>query len=459
MISELRYLFNPRGVAVVGATDKTGAYGRVIMESLFSSRFSEISYPVNVRADTILERKAYRSVRDIPGLVDLVIIIVPAQFVPSVIEDCAVKEVKVAVVISAGFAERGKEGAQLERQTVEIARKGGVRIIGPNCMGIYNPENGLDTIINPTERQGKPKLGSISLMTQSGALGAGLLDWMSYLGIGLSRYVSYGNASDVNEIDLIEFLADDPLTNVICLYIEGVKNGRKFFEVVKKASKKKPILVLKAGRTESGAQAAASHTGSLAGSDTIYDAVFHQTGIIRVRTIRELFVKAKALALDNIPLPKGDKIAVVTNGGGIGVITADELDLMGLKIANFSKETEEYLRNVLPPMVPILNPFDLIGDANVERYKIGIKKVLADPNVDGLIVIFLLQAPVLDTDRVLKMMEEASNSTKKPIIVCAPGSEYVQKYSKILDKIMPVYETPDEAVSAMKTLVDYARIK
>ncbi len=342
---------------------------------------------------------------------------------PDVIDECGEKGVKAAVVISAGFKEAGN--VELEEELVKRARKwGGIRVVGPNCLGVTNLENGFDCNFNPPERQARPSFGKVAFMSQSGgAFGAAILDWAASHKIGMSKFISLGNMADLDESDFMAYLGDDPKTGVITGYIEGVKDGRKFFNTAKEVTLKKPVVILKAGRTEAGgAKAAASHTGSLAGSYRIYQAAFEQTGVLEAKSMRQLFNYAKALAMQSPA--KGNRVAIVTNGGGAGVMMSDGLLEKGIKLAELSEETnEKFERDIkegkLPHHMSYKNPIDVIGDAPSSRYEIAMRYALEDPNVDVLVVIALFQSPALDEGIVEAM--ERMKAYGKPIVFVAPG--------------------------------------
>ena len=449
--------FNPKSVAVIGATERPGSVGRAIMENLIQ-RFRGKIYPVNIRRDTVLGLKCYRSVKDIPDEVDLAVIAVPAPVVPKVAEECGEKGVKALLVISAGFKEVGGEGAERERKLVEIVRRFGMRMIGPNCLGIYDPYSGLDTIFNPSDRQGKPGPGDVAFISQSGALGAALLDWFTEEGIGLSKFVSYGNAADVDESDLIEYLAEDPRTRVIAAYIEGVKDGRRFLNAVAHAvAKGKRVVVLKAGRTARGVQAAESHTGSLAGNYSVFLGALKQVGAIVVEDLNDLLLCIKALRAPSTL--RGRRIAIVTNGGGAGVMATDALETMGMEVATLSPGTIEELRKALPPAASTRNPVDVLGDAPAERYEKALEIVARDPSVDGIMVIALLQSPALDPDKFLKVMERAKGFGK-PMVFAAPGGEYAARVlARIQSLGIPSFRDPTQAARALKYLYQASQVR
>ncbi|EHR78867.1 CoA-binding protein [Thermococcus litoralis DSM 5473] len=453
---DLDELFYPKSVAIIGASNTLGKVGNAIMHSM-TLRFKGKIYPVNVKETEVMGLKAYKSIKEIPDEVDVAVIAVPAKFVPDVIDECGEKGVKGVVVISAGFKEAGR--ADLEEELVKRARKWGIRVVGPNCLGVTNLENGFDCNFNPPERQARPKFGPIAFMSQSGAFGAAILDWAARHEVGMSKFISLGNMADLDESDFMLYLKDDPKTKVITAYIEGVKDGRKFFNAAKETTKVKPVIILKAGRTEAGAKAAASHTGSLAGSYKIYQAAFEQTGVLAAKSMRQLFNYAKALAMQSPA--KGDRVAIVTNGGGAGVMMSDGLLEAGLKLAEFTEETKEKFRKaieegLLPEHMSYKNPVDVIGDAPSSRYETAIRYVLEDPNVDIVVVIALFQSPALD-ERIVEVMERVKEYGK-PIVFVAPGGEYPERMArKIEQKGIPVFETVEDGVDAVYALIKYGR--
>ncbi|WP_456322053.1 acetate--CoA ligase family protein [Palaeococcus sp. (in: euryarchaeotes)] len=453
----LDFMFYPKSVAVIGASNKEGKIGNAIMKNLVNYGFKGEIYPINVKEKEVLGIKAYRSILDVPSEVDVAVIAVPARFVPDVIDQCGQKGVKGAVVISAGFKEAGK--ADLEEELVRRARKWGIRLVGPNCLGITNIEITFDVTFNPPERQARPGFGGIAFMSQSGAFGAAILDWAARHEVGMSKFISLGNMADLDESDFMEYLKDDPKTRVITAYLEGVEDGRKFLKVARETTKVKPVIILKAGRTEAGAKAAASHTGSLAGSYSIYEAAFEQSRVLNAKSMRQLFNYAKALAMQ--PPAKGDRIGIVTNGGGAGVMMSDGIIEAGMKIAKLSKETKQkFERDIkekkLPEHMSYKNPIDIIGDAPSTRYEIAMRYALEDPNVDALIIIALFQSPALDEGIVEKVA--ALQKYGKPIIFVAPGGEYPERMARRIEKTgVPVFETVEDGVDAIKALTKYGK--
>ncbi len=442
--------FAPSSVALIGASPVKGTIGRAIMDNLIE-KFKGRIYPVNIKYDEVLGFKAYKSCLELPEAPDLIVVAVPAKAVPSVLDECGSRGVKAAIVISAGFKEIGPQGESLEKELVSIAKKHGMRVVGPNCLGIYDAYTGLDTIFNPSDRQSKPPPGDVAFISQSGALGAAVLDWLSEAGVGMSKFVSYGNAADVKEWELIEFLAHDPKTKVILTYIEGVEDGRKFLNSIRTAVRLgKPVVVLKAGKSEKGMRAVASHTGSLAGSYQIYEAALKQAGAIVVKELNELILVAKTLSW--LPTPKGNKLAIVTNGGGAGVLATDAAELEGLKIAELSDEVKEYLKKELPPAASVQNPVDILGDAPPARYKVAVEAVLRDNNVDLVLVITLMQSPAFEPLSFIKELSTLAKLYKKPIVLASPGGSYTEKYTETLEREVriPAFKTPEEAVKALR---------
>ena len=453
----LDFLFYPQSVAVIGASNKEGKIGNAIMKNLINFGFKGEIHPVNVKEEKILGIKAYKSVLEIPENVDVAVISIPGKFVPQILEECGQKGVKGVVVISAGFKEAGN--VELEEKLLEVARKWNIRIVGPNCLGVTNIENGFDCTFNPPERQARPEFGGIAFMSQSGAFGAAILDWAARHEVGMSKFISLGNMADLDESDFMEYLKDDKATRVITAYLEGVKDGRKFLEVARNATKKKPVVILKSGRTEAGAKAAASHTGSLAGSYTIYQAAFEQTGVLEARSMRQLFNYAKALTMQKPA--KGDRVAIVTNGGGAGVMMSDGVLEVGLKMADLSEETKEkfakaIVEGKLPAHMSYKNPIDIIGDAPSRRYEVAMRYALEDENVDVLAVIALFQSPALDdgiVEAVGRMQEYG-----KPVVFIAPGGAYPEKMARRIEKTgVPVFETVEDGVDAVYALVRYGQ--
>lgn len=460
IVEELKPFFEPRAVAIIGATDKKGKVGNVIFENFKRNKekgiFKGNIYPVNPKLDEIDGYKVYKSVKELPNDTDLAVISIPAPFVPGTMKDIAEKGIKAVVIITGGFGELGEEGKKMEEEILQIARENGIRVIGPNCVGVYVPDTGVDTVFLPDEKMDRPKSGPIAFVSQSGAFAAAMLDWAALAGIGIGKMVSYGNKIDVDDADLMDYFIYDDSIKVVTFYIEGVKDGRKFMEAAKRITKVKPVIALKSGKTEYGAKAASSHTGSLAGADVIYDAVFKQTGILRAEDFEHMFDVAKAFA--KCKLPKGDRVGIITDGGGAGVMASDAVAKFGLKMAELSEETIKYLKEHFPPHAVAGNPTDVVGDTDAQRYKYAIEAFVNDPNVDAIVVIVLFQVPLLNEEEIIEILADYAKKSEKPILAVAMGGKKTEHYAKILEeKGVPVYPTPERGVRALAGLVQYAK--
>jgi len=445
--------FYPSSVAVIGASANPQKIGHMILKSIIESNFKGKVYPINPKGGEILGLKVYRSVLEIPDDVDLAVIAVPPKIVPQVIEDCGKKRIRAAVIISGGFKETGAEGAELERRTVETAKKYGIRIIGPNCIGVFCPENGINTFFQVKERMLRPGPGGIAFLTQSGTYGCTLLEWIAESpGIGVSKFVSYGNRCDVDETELVRYLSKDPKTKVIALYVEGLSDGRKFMEAAIEAAKYKPIIMLKAGRTKKGSQAAVSHTGHLSGEYKIYQAMFKQVGIIEARNMEELYDFVKVFSMQ--PLPSGSRVAMVSNGAGPCVFATDMIDSSNmLKIAKLSDETVKEIREKIP-MAVISTLVDLTGSATTRDYEAALEAIAKDNNVDIIMPFFVFQDTPLGED-IVDVLDRLKRYGK-PIIVCAGGGPFTRRMNQEIEKRgIPTYQTPERAVRAAEALVTY----
>lgn len=448
-------LFCPNSVAVVGASRESGKVGNTILNNVINSKFKGKIFPINPKSDKIHGLKCYKSLLDVPQDIDLAVIVIPGKYVISTLDDCAKKKVKAAIVISAGFKEVGKEGARLEVEMIKKAREYGIRILGPNCLGMIDTSCPLDASFSPT----LPGPGSISFISQSGALGTSVLDWAKFADIGISKFVSLGNKSDISENDCIEYMENDDSCKVITAYLEGVKDGRKFIDISSKVSKKKPIIVVKAGNTSAGARAVSSHTGTLAGSGKAYTASFKQSGIIRAHTIKNLFDYANTFA--NQPLPKGKKVAIITNAGGPGIMATDACEESDIPLASLDKKTIEELKEFLPAAANFYNPVDVLGDAGADRYQKTLEVVLKDKNVEAIIVILTPQSVTQPYETAQAIIEEVKDSgTKIPVISCFMGGDQVHKGINYLrDHGIPNYDIPETAVETLKVMIDYSEWK
>ncbi|RLJ10039.1 MAG: CoA-binding protein [Candidatus Aenigmatarchaeota archaeon] len=449
----IEIFFSPRSVAVIGASRNPKKVGHVILRNFIEGNYRGKIFPVNPNTDSILGYKCYPSVLKIKDKVDMAVISVPAPIVPKVLDECGRKGVKSAIIISGGFKEVGNY--ELEEDVKKILKKYGMRAIGPNCIGVYDPYSGVDTFFLPRYKLERPDKGCIAFISQSGALGSVVLDWMAMKNYKISKFISYGNAADVDEADLLEYLAKDKKTRVICVYLEGVTDGRKMFNILKKVAKKKPIVAIKGGVTKKGSEAVSSHTGSLAGSSEIFDAVFKQTGVIKVECLEDVFDVARVLSTQ--PTPRGNRVQIITDGGGFGVLTVDWISKTGLKLAKMNKKNLEKLKNYLPPHVVLKNPIDLTGDADVERYRLAIDAAMNDDGVDMLIIIALFQIPTL-TAEIVDVVASFAERKEKPILFIAAGGRFTEVLKKTLeDNGVPTFSYPEKAVKALKALYDYSR--
>ena len=432
-------IFAPKSVALIGATEKHGTVGRTILWNLISSPFGGTIYPINPNRPSVLGIKAYPSISAAPEQIDLAVICTPAPSVPNLVKECVDMGVPGAIVISAGFKEIGPEGAALEAQIMEHARQGNLRIIGPNCLGVMNPHSGL----NATFAADIAKPGSVGFISQSGALCTAVLDWSFRENVGFSAFVSIGSMLDVGWGDLIYHLGDDPKTNSIVIYMETIGDARSFLSAAREVALTKPIIVIKPGRTASAAKAAASHTGSLTGSDDVLEAAFRRCGVLRVNDISDLFNMAETLA--HQPRPKGPRLTIVTNAGGPGVLATDALILSGGELTEFSPETMDTLNKFLPPVWSHNNPIDVIGDAGPERYAKSLEVAAADPNSDGLLVILTPQA-MTESTKTAEALAPYARSTGKPVLASWMGGQNVEQGLQLLGEAgIPTFEYPDTA--------------
>jgi len=445
----LQPIFSPKSVAVIGATEKEGSVGRTVIWNLISSPFGGTVYPVNPKRENILGIKAYPNIKDLPDQIDLAVIVTPAPTVPSIIEECVEAGVKGAIVISAGFKEVGPEGAKLEEQILENARKGKMRVIGPNCLGVMNPLTGL----NATFATATAQPGNVAFISQSGALCTSVLDWSFKEHVGFSAFVSIGSMLDVGWGDLIYHLGDDPHTNSIVIYMETIGDARSFMSAAREVALTKPIIVIKPGRTEGAARAAASHTGSLTGSDEVLDAAFRRCGVLRVDTIGEIFSMAEVLSKQ--PRPKGPNLTILTNAGGPGVLAVDSLITRGGKLAEISSDAMEKFNEILPPQWSHNNPVDILGDASPERYAKSLEVAAQDENSDGLLVVLTPQA-MTDPTATAEALKRYAQSYDKPILASWSGGQDIAAGESILNKAgIPTFMYPDTAAKAFAYMWKY----
>jgi acetyl coenzyme A synthetase (ADP forming)-like protein len=441
--------FNPKSIAVIGASRTPGKVGYDILKNAIQYGYQGAVYPINPGASEILGVKAYPSLLDVPDKIDLAVVVVPPKNVLEIIGQCGDKGIDAAIIITAGFRESGLEGAKLENELVKKAKESGVRFIGPNCLGMIDTHSR----VNASFAAGMPAKGSIGFFSQSGALCLAVLDRALPDEIGFSKFISMGNKADISDTDIMLALSEDDNTKVILGYIEGVNDGRKFMEVASQVSKKKPLIILKSGITSSGAKAASSHTGALAGREAAFDSAFKQSGVIRAHTMGELF--NYALAFANQPLPEGPNVAIITNSGGPGIIAADASDKSDLQLVPLRKETIDELRSFLPPVASFYNPIDILGDSGADRYEKALYTVLKDEKIQGVVVL-LTPTAVVDVDATAKAIANIANLVDKPILTSFMGKKSVESGSKILMNYnVPNYSYPEEAINSLNAMYRY----
>jgi acetyl-CoA synthetase (ADP-forming) len=449
----LKSMLEPRSIAVIGASRTPGKIGYVILKNIIGYGYKGKIYPINPNAEEIMGLKAYPSVLNVPGEVDVAVIAIPAQEVPRAMEECGKKGVKVAVVITSGFSEVGN--VELEEKIIKIAREYGVRILGPNIFGYaYTPSN-----INATFGPLEVEKGNIALISQSGALGIALMGWTIMNEIGLSALFSVGNMADIDVAELSELLADDPNTKVIAIYLEGIKpgRGREFVETMTRVTEKKPVVVIKAGRTSRGMKAVASHTGSLAGSDALYEAAFKQAGVIRAYDVEEMFDIARAFAQQ--PLPRGENTIIITNGGGVGVLATDAAELSGVKLVEPSQQLMNAFKQAMPWFGSPKNPVDLTGQAVVDNYIKALKIAIESPEIDNIVILYCRTA-ILDPRDLAKAIVEfhSENKVNKPTVASFVGGQDTYDAMRYLNRNgIPSYPSPERAINALSKMLWYKR--
>jgi acyl-CoA synthetase (NDP forming) len=470
---KLSAFFRPRSVAIVGATKRINKAGHVIFKNFVENKmrgvFKGELYAVNPTEDSIMGYKCYPSVTRIPGEVELIVIVVPAAVVSTIMKDAAAKKVKDAVIITSGFGEVGNH--ELEQQIIDIANKAGIRVLGPNCLGVYDSRTGVDMLFLPETKvlangdeviaTPRPIPGNIAIVTQSGAFGVAALDYLAGREVGVSKFVSFGNKADVNEAEMLQFLLHDDETKVILLYVEDIKSGREFIKIAEKVTLKKPIVAIKSGRTDAGARAASSHTGALAGSDRIYSAVFEQTGILRAEDMDEFFHMGKSLAMQ--PPAAGKSVGIVTDAGGPGIMAVDEAELKGLDVIRLSEKTVAKFERLkvegkLPKFASNLNPVDITGSGTDTMFELATKVLFQDPEICGIILLGLHQTPAVQEDYI-DAVAKMTFSFDKPIVACDIGETEMAMHTRTrFDKQgIPAYSSPEDAARAMSGLVRYGR--
>jgi acetyltransferase len=444
-VHELDPFFKPKSIAVIGATPTSGKIGNIIIENLFSDGYRGKIFFVNPNYKEILGMPCYPSVLACPGDIGMAIVVIPAKLVPGVMEEIGQKGVKCVTIISAGFSEGDTEGKEREKLVLEIAKKNSIRIVGPNSLGVISPHARM----NASFARASPMDGAIAFFSQSGAFCTAAIEYSLGEMLGFSAFVSSGNKADVDDADLVSYFARDDRTKCIAAYMESTRKGPELFHALDKASKKKPIVILKAGRSRRGAKAASSHTGALAGSDAAFEAVFRQTGVYRARTMFELFDAAQALA--NQPPLIGDGIAIVTNAGGMGVIATDYAEDMGLELADLSQQTLEEIGKACPPTWSWGNPVDIIGDADTARYANVLKAVGHAPEVKGILVIAARQAAT-NLYEIAKWIAITSKLSGKPTVACFAGIDDPESERFLDSRGIPVMPVPERAITALYAL-------
>ena len=446
--SSLNPFFNPTGVAVIGASQDPTKLGYGLANNLHRSGYKGAIHFVNLKGGSLLGKPIHKSILDVPDPVDLAVILIPAKFVAQTLKECGERGIRAAIIGSGGFREIGPEGLALEQQMIRIAEEYSIRLLGPNCIGLLDTHLPIDTTFLPPPG---PTPGDVAFLSHSGAICAAAIDWARGQGYGISRLISLGNQADVNETDLLAPTAADDHTNVIALYLEGIKSGRRFIKEAQKVVALKPIIALKVGKYESGRRAAASHTGALAGEDTAYNAAFRRAGVLRAETSEEMFDQARALAW--CPPPTGNRVAVLTNAGGPGVTAADALESRGLKVAELSDNTIQALKKILPPAASLINPVDMLASAGPDQFSEGLRILLADPGTDSVMVIYPTP-PMHTAGAVAKAMIPVIHQAEKPVVVTLMGERMIQEAVEHLRAArIPEYRFPERAAAALAALV------
>ncbi|MEW6116714.1 MAG: acetate--CoA ligase family protein [Nitrospirota bacterium] len=442
-------LFYPNSIAVVGASRDPQKVGYAVLNNLIRFNYKGSLYPINPSPEDILGLKTHKKISDVGRPVDLAVISVPARFVPDTLLDCADAGTRAAIILSAGFREAGHEGVKLEETIKRIGADHHIRMLGPNCLGAINTTNNM----NASFAGDMLPRGRTAFFSQSGALGIAILDWAIGNKMGFSKFISLGNKADLNEIDFIEYFINDPDTDIILGYIEDVVDGKRFLDVAGKATKIKPIILIKSGGTEAGARAASSHTGALAGSETAFNAAFNQTGIIRARGIQDLFDTALAFSANKFP--GGNRLLIVTNAGGPGILAADMSEQLNIALPYMTKENIDAIAKKLPPTASLYNPVDIIGDATSERYAVVLNQAIKDPNVDGILVVLTPQA-MTDVENTAAVVIDTSEKTDKPVIASFIGEVKVRdSIERLKAHTVPSFSYPEAAVRAFRRLYDF----
>ena len=449
MQETLSFFFEPRSVALIGASSNPGKLSYGILKNISQYGYEGNVYPINPKSNEILGYPCYGSIMEVPGSVDLAVVILPAEMIAGVIDDCGKKGVKACIVISGGFKELGEEGKKREQELEQKAREYGIRIIGPNCVGKVNVYSGLNT----TFIKGMPEKGGIAFVSQSGAVCGGVVDHVVQEGIGFSHLISLGNEMDVTETDMVDYLANDEKTRVIACYVESIRDGTRFMDVAKRVSTKKPIVLLKAGKSESGARAVSSHTGSLAGSHTAYTAAFKQSGVIEVSSLRALL--QTAMALDMQPLPQNNKAVIFTNAGGPAALLSDSLDMHDLKLAVMDEATQQKLKGGLNPAAQTMNPVDMLGGATQEEYAHALR-IVKENNDAAILLPVLVPQALVDPVAVAQAFIEETRDSDRTTISCMVGRQSIQEAKSVLHKNhIPMLDYPEDVGEVLGGMLRY----
>lgn len=451
-LERLDRFFTPKSVAIIGASREEHKIGNVIVSN-FIRTFRGKVFPINPHAKELYGIPAHASLKDIKEPIDLAVICVPADKATTALRECGQKKIPNVVMITSGFAEIGNEKRQKEFNTI-LQTYSQMRVMGPNCLGVLDTKSGVDTVFLPADRLGRPREGTISFISQSGALGSALLDWDAAKGYGINKFISYGNASQLTESDYLQYLAWDNSTKIIVMYVEGVKNGKRFMEVLKETTARKPVVILKGGRTAAGESAVKSHTGAIAGSAEVFESIVKQCGATFVTSMEQLFDVARVLQTE--PALKGNRVQIITNGGGYGILTADAFHQMGFAMATMDASRVAEIAKVCPPYASLKNPMDLTGDADNARYQVALTQSLADQNVDAVVLILLFQVPRL-TETITSDIISIMKNRSKPVLVLSVGGEYSETKRQELENAgISTFQEPMSAARALRSLAKKA---
>lgn len=448
----MKTFFDPSSVAIIGATEKPGSLPGIILKNLLDMGFNGRMYPVNPKYRNVFGLKCFPSILDVPDEIAMTVIAVPAPLVPDIFKQQAQKQIKYSIIISAGFREMGAEGIEMEETIKQVAIENNIRILGPNCLGVLDNYANFTTSFLSWERVSKPKKGSLSILSQSGAFAIALLDLAAQEGLGIAKMANYGNRMDVGESALLPYLTEDVHTKVVAIYMESVDHGRRFIEAAKACSKKKPIVALKVGKGTAGIAAAKSHTGAIAGKYEIYKAAFLKSGIIEANGLEEFIDGVKALSMQNPP--EGNRVLIVTNGGGFGVIVADYCTENGLEVPSPSPQLKEKLKNKFSRFYVVNNPVDLTGSACDEDYRIALHACMVESNEYDAAIIIPLMAPQGMTEKVVDLVAQTMKLSGKPAVICTVGGTFTMKIKQLFeDRMFPVYPSPERSAKAVSMLL------